>query len=156
MHRAARNPRLKVAIAVYENLRARGIDREQAVHRAMEWVTLEDAAKEMIAQRPNWTNPLRTPLKSERTRITSWSWKMFTKIAIVLAAGLLLGVASEALARGAGGVTPCNLAGFNPVFHGAIFGKMHPDVAKAYGFVKLSGEGKHGTWGLDPNVCGHT
>ena len=82
---------------------------------------------------------------------------MSNKMTIVLAAALVLGTASEALARGgAGAVTPCNLAGVNPVLHGAIFGKKHPDVAKAYGFVKLSGEGKHGTWGLDPSVCGHT
>jgi hypothetical protein len=78
---------------------------------------------------------------------------MSTKIMIVLAAALLLGTASESLA---GTMRPCSLDGVNPVFHGAIFGKNHPDVAKAYGFVKLSGEGKHGTWGLDQNVCGHT
>ena len=78
---------------------------------------------------------------------------MLTKMTIVLAAALVLGAASEALA---GAMKPCNLDGVNPVHHGAIFGKKHPDVAKAYGFVKLSGEGKHGTWGLDPNVCGHS
>ena len=81
---------------------------------------------------------------------------MDTKIKIVLAAALMLGAAGEALARGAGAVMRCSLAGINPALHGAIFGKKHPDVAKAYGFVKLSGEGKHGTWGVDPNVCGHT
>ena len=77
---------------------------------------------------------------------------MSTKIAVVLAAALLLGTASEALA---GAMRPCSLDGVNPVFHGAIFGKRHPDVAKQYGFVKLSGEGKHGTYGVDLSVCGH-
>lgn len=78
---------------------------------------------------------------------------MLTKTKIVLAAALVLGTASEALA---GAMRPCSLDGVNPVRHGAIFGKKHPDVAKTYGFVKLSGKGKHGTWGLDPNVCGRT
>jgi hypothetical protein len=82
---------------------------------------------------------------------------MLTKIKIVLAAALVLGTASGALARGAGAVTPCSLDGVNPALHGAIFGKKHPDAAKAYGFVKLRGEGgKHVIWGLEPSVCGHS
>lgn len=82
---------------------------------------------------------------------------MLTKIKIVLAAVLVLGAASEALARGSGAVMRCSLAGINTELHGNIFGKKHPDGAREYGFVKLSdGPGKHGTWGLDPSVCGHT
>lgn len=41
MHRAARNPRLKAAIAAYERLRGRGVDHEEAVERALDYV-LED------------------------------------------------------------------------------------------------------------------
>jgi hypothetical protein len=39
MHRAARHPRLKAAIAAYEALRAHGVDHEPAVERAMDYVT---------------------------------------------------------------------------------------------------------------------
>jgi hypothetical protein len=96
-------------------------------------------------------------LGSEPNGITNRSWKMLTKMKIVLAAALMLGTAGEALARGAGAVMRCSLAGINTELHGAIFGKKHPDVAKAYGFVKLSDKGgKHGTWGLDASMCGHT
>ena len=57
----------------------------------------------------------------------------------------------------AAAVHRCDLTGVNPALHRAIFGKKHPDAAKAYGSVKLSGEGgKHVIWGLDPSVCGHT
>ena len=77
-----------------------------------------------------------------------------SKTMIALAAVLTIGVSAEALA---GGVVRCSLVGVNTVRHGSIFGKRHPDVAKAYGFIKLSDDGgKHGTWGLDPDVCGHT
>ena len=38
MHRAARHPRLKAAIATYEHLRTRGVDHEEAVERAMEFI----------------------------------------------------------------------------------------------------------------------
>jgi hypothetical protein len=38
MHRAARNPRLKAAIAAYERLRVRGVGHEEAVERAMDFV----------------------------------------------------------------------------------------------------------------------
>jgi hypothetical protein len=38
MHRAARNPRLKAAIAAYESLRARGVDHLEAVGRAINYV----------------------------------------------------------------------------------------------------------------------
>jgi len=82
---------------------------------------------------------------------------MLTEIKIVLAAALVLGTTSGALARGAGAVRKCSLDGVNPALHGAIFGKKHPAVAKAYGFVKLSDKGgKHGTWGLNASMCGHT
>jgi hypothetical protein len=82
---------------------------------------------------------------------------MLTKTKIVLAAALFLGATFEASAKGHGGVMRCSLAGVNTVHHGKIFGKRSPEAAKEYGFVKLSdGVGKHGTWGLDPSVCGHT
>ena len=42
MHRAARNPKLKAAIAAYERLRRMGVDHEEAVDRAMDYV-MEDA-----------------------------------------------------------------------------------------------------------------
>jgi hypothetical protein len=42
MHRAARNPRLKAAIAAYERLRTCGVDHEEAVERALECI-MEDA-----------------------------------------------------------------------------------------------------------------
>ena len=77
---------------------------------------------------------------------------MLTKIKSVLAAALVLGTASEALA---GHVMPCSLDGVNIERHLGIFGKKHPDAAKQYGFVKLSdGPGKHGTLGFDPRACG--
>ena len=106
-----------------------------------------------------WTIAILRDLLSEvdRSGITVWSWKMLTKIKIVLAAALVLSMASDKLARGAGAVRPCSLAGVNQALHGAIFGKKHHDAAKAYGFVKLRGEGgKNVIWGIDPNVCEHT
>ena len=42
MHRAARHPRLKAAIAAYENLRARGVGHEEAVGQVADYIT-EDA-----------------------------------------------------------------------------------------------------------------
>lgn len=83
---------------------------------------------------------------------------MMTKTKLVLAATLVLGATAEASAGGGGGgVMRCSLAGVNTVGHGNIFGKRHPDAAREYGFVKLSDSGgKHGTWGVDPSVCGHT
>jgi len=39
MHRAARNPRLKAAIAAYALLRARGVGHEEAVERAADYIT---------------------------------------------------------------------------------------------------------------------
>jgi hypothetical protein len=79
---------------------------------------------------------------------------MLTKIKIVLAAAIALGTAAEASAVG---VMPCSLVGVNSALHGDIFGKKHPERARRYGFIKLSdGGGKHGTWGVDPKVCGHS
>ncbi len=78
---------------------------------------------------------------------------MLTKMTIVLAAALAIGTTTEALG---GAVMRCSLVGINTTHHGSIFGKKHPDVAREYGFVKLSDAGgKHGTWGLDPSLCGH-
>jgi hypothetical protein len=80
---------------------------------------------------------------------------MLTKIGMVLGVALVLGTGSQALAKGAGGVMRCSLDGVNTARHGNIFGKRHPDVAREYGFVKLSdGPGKHGTWAVDPGSCG--
>lgn len=77
---------------------------------------------------------------------------MLTKIKIALAAALLLGTASETMA---GHVVRCSLVGINTTRHGYIFGKRHPEVAREYGFLKLSeGPGKYGTWGVDPSMCG--
>jgi hypothetical protein len=83
---------------------------------------------------------------------------MMTKTKMVLAAALVLGATFEASAKGSGGVMRCSLAGVNTELHGNIFGKKHiEEAAREYGFVKLSDSGgKHGTWGLDPSVCGHT
>jgi hypothetical protein len=39
MHRAARDPTLKAAIAAYECLRARGVGHEEAVERAIDYIT---------------------------------------------------------------------------------------------------------------------
>jgi hypothetical protein len=81
-----------------------------------------------------------------------------TPIAGAAALVLVLGAISEASAKGSGGsVMVCSLAGINTEHHGNIFGKKHLEAAREYGFIKLSDSGgKHGTWGLDPSVCGHT
>ena len=80
---------------------------------------------------------------------------MLTKTTIVLAVALVIGTTSEGLAKGAGAVMRCSLAGINTERHGGIFGKRHRDIARAYGFVKLSNSGgKYGTWGVDSIVCG--
>jgi hypothetical protein len=82
---------------------------------------------------------------------------MMTKTKMVLAAALVLGATFEASAKGSGGVMRCSLAGVNTARHGNIFGKRHLEAAGEYGFVKLSDNGgRHGTWGLDPSVCGRT
>jgi hypothetical protein len=70
---------------------------------------------------------------------------MLTKTKIALAAALILGTASAALAgdqtdeRG-GYVMPGSLDGVNPAYHPGIFG--NPAVARSYGFVKS----RDGTW----------
>jgi hypothetical protein len=63
---------------------------------------------------------------------------MLTKTKIMLAAVLMLGTASAALAEpgqndSGGYVVPGSLAGLNPAFHPAIFGI--PAVAKSYSVV---------------------
>jgi hypothetical protein len=64
---------------------------------------------------------------------------ILTKTKIALAAALILGTASAALAgdqteeRG-GYVMPGSLDGVNPAYHPGIFG--NPAVARSYGFVK--------------------
>jgi hypothetical protein len=78
-----------------------------------------------------------------------------TKIKVVLAAALILGATFEASAKSGGWVMHCSLTGVNTAHHGKIFGKRHIETAREYGFIKLSDSGgRHGTWGLDPSVCG--
>jgi hypothetical protein len=80
---------------------------------------------------------------------------MMTKIMMVLAAALVLGATFEASAKSGGWVMRCSLTGVNTAHHGNIFGKRHIEAAREYGFIKLSDSGgRHGTWGLDPSVCG--
>jgi hypothetical protein len=76
---------------------------------------------------------------------------MSTKTNIALAAALILGTASAALAgsdntedRG-GFVIPCSLDGVNPVYHHRIFGD--PAVAREYGFVRS----RDGGWQVERN-----
>jgi hypothetical protein len=70
---------------------------------------------------------------------------MLTKTKIALAALLMLGTASAALAgdqtedRG-GYVMPGSLDGVNPAYHPGIFG--NPAVARSYGFAKS----RYGSW----------
>jgi hypothetical protein len=78
---------------------------------------------------------------------------MLTRTKIVLAAVLMLGTASAALAdsdqNDSGGyVVPGSLDGVNPAYHPAIFG--NPAVAKSYGFVETS----HG-WAVSPSRALH-
>jgi hypothetical protein len=75
---------------------------------------------------------------------------MLAKTKIVLGVAIVLGTASVALARGGGGVMRCSLDGINPVYHKAIFGRRHHDVARQYGFVQLADR----TWRVDSKVCG--
>jgi hypothetical protein len=82
---------------------------------------------------------------------------MFTNTKIVLAAALILGTASAALAgtenteeRG-GFVMPGSLVGVNPVHHPDIFGNAA--TARAYGFVQSSDHTWHvqSTWQQRPH-----
>jgi hypothetical protein len=71
---------------------------------------------------------------------------MLTKTKIALAAALILGTASAALAGdnnsdpGGGYVLPGSLDGVNPADHPGIF--RNPATARSYGFVQSS----DGTW----------
>jgi hypothetical protein len=74
---------------------------------------------------------------------------MLTKTKIVLAAALILGTASAALAaqgddRG-GSVMPGSMDGVNPAYHPGIFGNAN--TARAYGFVQT----QHG-WTASPTA----
>jgi hypothetical protein len=74
---------------------------------------------------------------------------MLTKTKIVLAALLMLGTASVALADGntnnsGGSVVPGSLDGVNPAYHPGIFGNAA--TARSYGFVQSA----HG-WIVAPN-----
>jgi hypothetical protein len=68
-----------------------------------------------------------------------------TQTKIALAAVLILGIASEALAKGHGSMVPCSLDGVNTNRHHKIF--HHPDVAAALGYVKAP----DGTWHVRPD-----
>jgi len=76
---------------------------------------------------------------------------MSTKTKIALAAALILGTASAALAGdsnsepGGGSVVPGSLDGVNPAYHPGIFG--NPATARKYGFVQSS----DGTWHVQGN-----
>ena len=72
---------------------------------------------------------------------------MLTKTKIALAAALVIGTASAALAgqpidrtAPGGHVMPGSLDGVNPAYHPGIFG--NPAVARSYGFEKS----RDGTW----------
>ena len=77
---------------------------------------------------------------------------MLTKTKIALAAALILGTASAALAGdsssepGGGYVVPGSMDGVNPAYHPGIFG--NPTTAKTYGFVQSS----DGTWHVQANL----
>ena len=74
---------------------------------------------------------------------------MSTKTNIMLAAVLMLGTASAALAHtetdSGGYVVPGSLDGVNPAYHPEIFG--NPAAASAYGFV----QSPNGAWHVRPN-----
>jgi hypothetical protein len=78
---------------------------------------------------------------------------MLTKTKIILAAVLMLGTASAALASAdgdysGGSVVPGSLNGVNPADHPGIFG--NPAVAKSYGFADTA----HG-WAVSPSRTLH-
>jgi hypothetical protein len=76
---------------------------------------------------------------------------MLTKTKIALAAALILGTASAALAGDSGSepdggyVVPGSMDGVNPAYHPGIF--ANPATAKAYGFARSS----DGTWHVQAN-----
>jgi hypothetical protein len=81
---------------------------------------------------------------------------MLTKTKIILAATLLLGTASAALAsdhedQSGGFVMPGSMDGVNPVYHPGIFG--NPAAARAYGFVSSSKAGA--AYGFVPSTTQH-
>jgi hypothetical protein len=76
---------------------------------------------------------------------------MLAKMKLAVAAALLLGTASAALAKGhghpGGNVRPCSLDGVNPVYHPQIFG--NPATAREFGFVQAADH----TWHVDQRLC---
>ena len=76
---------------------------------------------------------------------------MLTKTKVALAAALIIGPASAALAcdsssePSGGYVVPGSMDGVNPAYHRGIFG--NPNTAKAYGFVQT----QHG-WVASPTA----
>ena len=72
----------------------------------------------------------------------------------VITAPVALGISSAAgsscrddPSQCGGYVTPCSLAGVNPVYHPKIFG--NPAVARSYGFVRS----RDGTWYVEQNCA---
>jgi hypothetical protein len=76
---------------------------------------------------------------------------MSAQMKLAVAAALLLGTSSTALAKGhaspGGGVRPCSLDGVNPVYHPQIFGNAA--TAREFGFVL----GPDHAWHVDPRLC---
>jgi hypothetical protein len=81
---------------------------------------------------------------------------MFNRTKIALAAALVIGTASAALAgqpidrtAPGGHVMPGSLDGVNPAYHPGIFG--NPAVARSYGFV----QSKDGNWHVSSDWRGN-
>jgi hypothetical protein len=76
---------------------------------------------------------------------------MLAQMKLAVAACLLFGTTSAALAKGhahpGGNVRPCSLDGVNPFYHPQIFGNAA--AAREFGFV----QGPDGTWHVDQRLC---
>jgi hypothetical protein len=76
---------------------------------------------------------------------------MSAQIKLAVAAALLFGTTSAALAKGhahpGGNVRPCSLDGVNPVYHPQIFGNAA--TAREFGFV----QGPDHAWHVDQRLC---
>jgi hypothetical protein len=76
---------------------------------------------------------------------------MLAQMKFAVAAALLFGTTSAALAKGraspGGNVRPCSLDGVNPVHHPQIFGNAA--TARGFGFV----QGPDRAWHVDQRLC---
>jgi hypothetical protein len=76
---------------------------------------------------------------------------MLARMKLAVAAALVLGTTSAALAKGhahpSGGVRSCSLVGVNPVYHPEIFGNAA--TARELGFV----QGPDQAWHVDQRLC---